>query len=588
MYRPLLEGGKLALKEGDRDNTQRSIVKRSLDTQEKAFLEALAGFSGTDALNRILDHKKGQLIVRNMANTDLFWLIKKIGEEDALPILKMATDDQWQYLLDMVLWRKDHFDLNQATLWLDRLQQADPDRLAAWLYSEGQWIVYDYLLREVQVIVWDKEDGLEPPKGVFTVDDLLYVRILEEDHRVVIEGLLQHLARVDYDRYYALLTSLSGILAAEHEQEMLRRRNVRLAEEGFLPFDEALSAYAHLSMEALAGGSDQSELDTLEATAYASTVPVSPLIQVPEESLFLQATQEIEESGLKDRIRLEFAGLCNQLASATGEPPESVETLVNICRIAAGYVNIALEKVSGGDRKKALETLRKNPIQSVFRAGFGSALELSWKARRWMLQSWFSRSGLELSFWGESWGGCLAGLLEKRPKFFRDDGSETPYKDFETRSEINASQKILERITVVDRFLEKLNRLYPLNAEDRKAPIFEFHNLMFNLWARHELKLAPGFDSLSIEEVRDFFQHIRGNKGKPPYTMPGFREKYMENLLAYARDWADEERHTLAEILGLLWDKFTEEYAWVAKADLEGRYMRFVLTRASLETFISK
>lgn len=575
------------MKEGEHDKTQRSLEKRSLHAPEKAFLEGLATFSGTDALNRIIEHKKGHLIVQNMAKTDLCWLVKKIGEEDAVPILKMATNDQWQYLLDMELWQKDRLDLNQTTLWLDRLQQADQDRLVAWLYDEGQWITYHYLLHEVQVMVRDTEDVFEPPKGVFTEDDLLYVRILDEEHRVVIEGLLHHMARVDYERYYALLTSLEGIIPAEHEQEMLRRRNVRLAEEGFLPFEEALSAYAHLSLDALAGGSDQSDFHRLVETAYPSMVPMSPLNQVPEQSLFLQVTREIEESGFKDRIRIEFAGLCNQLASATGEAVDSVETLVMICRTAAGYVNIALEKVSGGDLSKALETLRKNSVLSVFRAGFGSALELCWKARRWMPKSWFAKSGLELSFWGEAWGGCLSGLIEKRPRLFLDDGSETPYKDFESRSEIDASQKTLERIETVDRFFEKLNGLYPLNAEDRKAPIFEFHNLLFNLWARHELQLAPGFDSLSIEEVRDFFQLIRGDKRKPPYAMPGFRDKFVKDLMTYAREWADEDKQSLAEILGLLWEKFTEEYAWVAKADLDGRYMRFVLTSPPLETIDS-
>jgi hypothetical protein len=572
----------------EQDKTQRSLEKKSLDTPEKAFLKGLATFSGTDALNRIIEHKNGHLIVRNMAKTDLFWLVKKIGEDDALPILKMATDDQWQYLLDMELWQKDHFDLNRTTLWMERLQQADQDRLVSWLYDEGQWIAYFYLFHEIQVMVRDKEDLSEPPKGVFTVDDLLYVRILDEEHRAVIEELLHHMARVDYERYYALLTSLAGIIPAEHEQEMLRRRNVRLAEEGFLPFDEALSAYAHLSLDALAGGMEQSVLDRFEETAYPSMVPMSPLIQVPEQSLFMQATQEIEESGLMDRIRIEFAGLCNQLASATGEAVESVETLVNIYRKAAGYINIALENVSGRDLNKALEILRKNSVLSIFRAGFGSALELSWEARRWMHKSWFIRSGLELSFWGEDWSGCLTGLMERRPRLFVNDGREPPYKDFETRSEIDALKKTLKQIAMVDRFFEKLNRLYPLNVEDRKAPIYEFHNLLFNLWARHELHLAPGFDSLSIEEVHDFFQLIRGDKEKPPYTMPGFREKFAEDLMAYAQGWAVEDRQSLAEIIDLLWEKFTEEYAWVAKADLDGRYMRFVLTRPPLETIVSK
>ena len=44
LYCPLLAGGELALKERERNKTLRSLEKRSLDTQEKAFLEELADF----------------------------------------------------------------------------------------------------------------------------------------------------------------------------------------------------------------------------------------------------------------------------------------------------------------------------------------------------------------------------------------------------------------------------------------------------------------------------------------------------------------------------------------------------------------
>ncbi|HJX34798.1 MAG TPA: DUF6178 family protein, partial [Desulfatiglandales bacterium] len=101
-----------------------------------ASREVVAGLlplTGSQVLNKILDHDNPVRLVRNMTRVDLFWLIKKIGENDSLPILKLASLDQWQYILDMELWNRDRIDLGKAIEWLDRLQKADPDRLARWL-----------------------------------------------------------------------------------------------------------------------------------------------------------------------------------------------------------------------------------------------------------------------------------------------------------------------------------------------------------------------------------------------------------------------------------------------------------------------
>jgi len=48
------------------------------------------------ALDRILALKNPEEFVRKMAHVDFYWLVKKIGEEDALPVLKMASAAQWE------------------------------------------------------------------------------------------------------------------------------------------------------------------------------------------------------------------------------------------------------------------------------------------------------------------------------------------------------------------------------------------------------------------------------------------------------------------------------------------------------------
>ena len=107
--------------------------KRQTPAGEKGLVESVTkaareGFSlsGSVALDRILALENPEEFVRNMAHVDFYWLVKKIGEEDALPVLQMASAEQWEFLLDLELWQKDRLDLRQATAWMGHLLQADP------------------------------------------------------------------------------------------------------------------------------------------------------------------------------------------------------------------------------------------------------------------------------------------------------------------------------------------------------------------------------------------------------------------------------------------------------------------------------
>ena len=60
--------------------------------------------------------------------------------------------------------------------------------------------------------------------------------------------------------------------------------------------------------------------------------------------------------------------------------------------------------------------------------------------------------------------------------------------------------------------------------------------------------------------------------------MPGFKDVFVKDLTACAPDLEGADKAVLEETLGSLWDKFTEEYAMVGTADLDGRFLRFILS----------
>jgi len=147
---------------------QSAVDEKGLVPGPPVTAKEILSLSGSVSLSRILALENPEEFVRSMAHVDLYWVIKTIGEEDALPILQMASSEQWGFLLDLELWKKDRLDLRQAGDWVGRLLQADPDRLVRWLLSDGEYFTYYFLSKTLQAEfktrdeMHDVEEGSSP------------------------------------------------------------------------------------------------------------------------------------------------------------------------------------------------------------------------------------------------------------------------------------------------------------------------------------------------------------------------------------------------------------------------------------------
>jgi hypothetical protein len=561
---------------------QSAVDEKGLVPGVPEAAKEILSLSGSMALSRILALENPEEFVRNMAHVDLYWVIKKIGEEDALPILQMASTEQWGFLLDLELWKKDRLDLRQASDWMGRLLQADPDRLARWLLSDGEYFTYYFLSKTLQVEFRSKDEMQDMEEGFITLDGIHYLRILDPEHEEVLRNLLQHLASKDYQRYQAILMGLSGVAAAEVEEEMYRRRNVRLSEDGFLPYEEAVSVYTVMKKNLLKEKASAPVVHPGSSEGERAEAPLMPILQISENHLMVEAMRTSSDPLLLDRITLEFAGLCSQVFSAEGVFENTPEALVKTVRKAAGYVNVGLERWCGRDLGLCEQVLRGNTLLDLFRSGFSLALEMRWETEQWLKKAWFARRGFRPAFWEEEWGGTLVGVVQKRPLLFDRLQKEELYRAFESLEEVEACRKTIQRLVVLDRLVETLVDRHPLEEKWSQDPLFTFHTLLFNYWARKQLGLSPGFAPLSLDQVRDLFRLLRSDAQKPPFGMPGFKEVFVKDLMACAPDFESADQQAiLEETLGILWDKFTEEYALVGTADLDGRFLRFILSSPS-------
>jgi hypothetical protein len=561
---------------------QSAVDEKGLVPGAPVAAKEILSLSGSVSLSRILAMENPEEFVRNMAHVDLYWVIKTIGEEDALPILQMASSEQWGFLLDLELWKKDRLDLRQAGDWMGRLLQADPERLVRWLLSDGEYFTYYFLSKTLQVEFKTKDEMHDVEEGFITLDGIHYLRILDPEQEEVLRNLLQHLASKDYQRYQAILMGLSGVAPAEVEEEMYRRRNVRLSEDGFLPYEEAVSIYTVLKKDLLKEKPSAPLVHPKSSEGERAEAPLMPILHVSENHLMVESMRRSGDPLLLDRVTLEFAGLCSQVFSAEGLLESTPEALVRTVRKAAGYVNVGLERWCGRDLELCEQVLRENTLHDLFRSGFSLALEMRWETEQWLKKAWFSRRGFRAAFWEEEWGATLVGVVQKRPLLFDRAQKDEPYRAFESIEEVETCRKTMERLMVLDRLLETLVDRHPLEEKWSKDPLFTFHSLLFNYWARKQLGFAPGFAPLTLDQVRDFFRLLRSDAQKPPFGMTGFKEVFVKDFMACAPAFESaDQKAVLEETLGILWDKFTEEYALVGIADLDGRFLRFILSSPS-------
>lgn len=549
----------------------------------KTIAKEIAALSGGEILDLILGHKTPKKIVQDMPNGDFFWLVKKVGSDDCLPLLELASEDQWTYLLDLEIWQKDRLDMEHTSLWLNRLQQAQPRALSSWLFDQGQSLAYYYLYKNIQLFVYDDDENIDIPEGFFSFDGVFYINVIDPRYRDTIEKMLRELIQVDSLKYQALLQGLAGLLSTEIEEEMYRMRNVRLAEHGFLPYDEAISVYTPLDVDTFNDKtSKESSGIMIVNNETAAVVPLLPFYQAGEENILSMAISEISDPILLDRLRLEFAGLCNQILSADGILNQEIEILIKTCRKTAGYINLALEKISGKDVSSALGLLKGNTLLSIFRVGFGLGLKLRWEAERWIKASWYSAMGLDYDFWGEYWGGILSGVMKKRPRFYEGSYQEgEKFRDFQWLSDLGDCLTVLRHLMVLDALLEQISRKYPVDENLIQSTELSFRPLIFNFWARNLLKLEPSFSGISLPDVRILFSQLRSDQKKPPYTMGGFEDKFVQSLMAYTSRPDKEAAPALKETLSLIWQEFSEEYQWVSIQDLSEKYAKFFLITPS-------
>jgi hypothetical protein len=434
-----------------------------------------------------------------------------------------------------------------------------------------------FMFKNMEVFIRQHDqDPSDFGEGLFTLDDTFYIDFREvpgfEDEEAqalrdaFLMRFLERVAEYDYRTYHRMMLEFGTFIPAEFEEEAYRRRNVRLAEKGFLPFHEAVSVYQPLGVEDLKAGERKILVKGGEGDPDLPA-PIFPAVAMAPDTPFTRALQTIRIEPVLEQLQAEFAGLNNQIIAADDVAVRSREALRDVVKKSCAYISIGLETLSPpGDRRAAnamAALIKTYPLSRLFRVGYGKALSLKWRAQRWRKGAWFEKKGLPLGFWDEEWMGRIGGLLLEKPLYFDNYRTGVIYREFASLADIRTTRTALERAKALD---DLLNRIDLPVVKNR---FITYKRLLLTHWARHWLGLPRKLAPIGLDRFRSFFNALWAEGDE--------KGRIEESMEAHFLNWLSEKSgrqvadivETLGPVLADLFRAIREEYGAVAATDLD-------------------
>ncbi len=564
-------------------------IRNLLEQREK-----IVSMTPEKALNAILDSPQPTALVHSFPEEDFYFLIHDIGLEDSHLLLSLASDKQWEYIVDLEVWEKDKIEIESITRWLDLLFKVDPNRFIKWFLHQKTDFMESYLFKNIEVIVRETDqDPSEIGDEFFTYDDTFYVRFLDDpfgrepgEHEsgktikkqrdAFLSKFFETLAAFDHVTYQNVLMESSHVIPAESEEEAYRQRNVRLAEKGFLPYEEAIGIYQPLKAQDFEKQSPKFTATDPERKLFLP-VPLYSAGMLEKESLFTDALKRIEIDDVLDQVQTEFAGLCNQIIAADQKNIRERDELKSIVQKACGYLNVGLEQLTEEDSEldvnRSTALIQSYPLSNIFKVGYGLALELKWRAEKWRKKSWFEKEGLLLSFWGEDWLGVLGGLMIKRPLFYDNYKTGVLYREFISMEDIKKTENDLSEIIAFDELLSRMTIQLDLVANG----LITYKNLVLTLWVSYYLGLPEEPLSITLDEFKLFFDDLWAGKDKPRKTSQSMKKLFLNWFSVRTGLSPHEISQSLGQTLENLFNELESAYGEVSKKDLDQRYISLFL-----------
>lgn len=584
-----------------------NVQKREL--RLRALRRDILSRDSETALDMILDAPSPAVLVQSFPDQDLYYLMHKIGPHDFIPVLALARSDQWEHILDMEVWEDDRLNTAVMGKTFDVLFQADPERFLRWIITE-KTDYFEFFLFKNMMIHIREHDELPPEDSdaYITLDDKFYFRFLEptpgdapdptgldpdeaetdmenrlaDETPELIETMMKKLADMDLSVFHGLLLEVRSLLPAETEEEQFRLKTVRLAEKGFLPAHEAIGIYQPADILSL-----RKRPKTLIQKEYDPDIPLPPQFfshHLQGEDLFVRALGLVPGE-LLFSLESELAALINKIISADRIRLRVPDAVKETMEKASAFLSLGLEVILNSDPDPAgiqagaaAKIIETYFLEDIFRTGSRAGIRLKTRARNWYRKSFLLGHRLPLHFLSEKFFGVIGGLFLDRPLFFDNYRSKNLYRDFQSLEDIEQTEKALNQIMALDRFLEKI----PMDLSSVQKEILTYKNMLPTLWARNRIGMdkepgeKAGLAYIPLARFTPFFRDLFSGSGDPGKK----KDIISEDMMLWAEEVNGSDlESSFSDLLTDLVLEILEEYGPVNPEKLDPRFLSHFLVR---------
>lgn len=397
---------------------------------------------------------------------EAYYIIRELGMDQALPILRELDPEQMQACLDLDCWNRYDFSVESLEEWLAPFASIDPETLAQSFLSLEY--VLQLLFLSKSVTVYDPDADQIPPEDeerettarAMTPDGfyLLELKNPDQAYKVHPFALLDAMYQYDPTATHRLMSEVRVDLPTQIEEEALRFRTSRMEDLGFATPAEAIALFSRPPTRQPLPR-PQEPLDS--AVTRLPSVYAAPLL---ETTLLQQALSLVTNQNTLSHLQQELVWAINSAVMAYGEKPQDIEHITAIVTRVRDTISLGLESLLAkqelpckpGETQaaaKAAGLLEIWPMTDLFRHGYAATMVLQEAVRQALAEpgfaAWYNLADTEQSDepadrLERAFVGALMGRQPLRGGF--DPGNAETVRAFASLAEIAAAQARLKRL----------------------------------------------------------------------------------------------------------------------------------------------
>lgn len=338
--------------------------------------------------------------VAGLEPLEAYFLVKELGLDQALPILRLLSPEQLETCIDLDGWHRYDFSADNLDQWLTAFALDGPEALAQAFFA------LDYVLQLLflakTVTVYDPDTDQVPE----IADDEESNRAMTPDGFYLLElkgelplgghpfAILDALYQYDPGSTQRLLSEVRVDLPTQIEEEALRFRNGRLQDLGFVAPDEATLLFSRPTSQP--PGSRPPE----PFESGASRLPAVYAQSFSANTLLAQALMQISDPDTLARLEQEIVWTINSAVIAYGEPSQDIRQVGEIAERVRDTISLGLEvllaqaepgrpPLTAAAISQAAAWLELWGMTELFRHGFAATLVLKEEFRQALRQPGF-------------------------------------------------------------------------------------------------------------------------------------------------------------------------------------------------------